>query len=99
MVVTGRSEEQFWASTPRQTHRAMKAAAERLNLDEMSRRWHTWHIAALPLQKKFPPFEKFVKPPPAAASPKLRRQDPVDQIAALKGILAKRSRSIPKASR
>lgn len=92
MVVTGRSEEQFWASTPRQTHRAMKAAAERLNLDEMSRRWHTWHIAALPLQKKFPPFEKFVKPPKSGASPNQRRQDPAAQIAAFKGILSKRKR-------
>lgn len=92
MVVTGRSEDQFWASTPRQTHRAMKAAAERLSLDEMSHRWHTWHIAALPLQKKFPTFKDFVKPPKAEASPKQHRQDPAHQIAALKGILSKRKR-------
>lgn len=92
MIVTGRSEDQFWSSTPRQTDRAIRAAIERLGLDEMSRRWHTWHIAALPLQKKFPTFKDFVKPPVAAASSKQRRQDPVDQIEALKGILSKRKR-------
>lgn len=92
MIATGLAEEAFWSSTPRQTDRAIRAATERLGLDEMSRRWHTWHAAALPLHKKFPTFKDFVKPPTAAASPKQRRQDPVEQIAALKGILSKRSR-------
>lgn len=92
MIATGLAEDAFWSSTPRQSHRAMKAAAERLGLDEMMWRGRIWHIAALPLQKKFPTFEKFVKPPKADVSPKRRRQDPVEQIAALKGILAKRSR-------
>jgi hypothetical protein len=92
MIATGLGEDAFWSSTPRQSHRAMTAAAERRGLDEMSRRWHTWHIAALPMQKKFPTFKDFVKPPPAAASPKQRRQDPVHQIEALKGILSKRKR-------
>lgn len=92
MIATGLGEDAFWSSTPRQTHRAIKAAAERLGIEESSRRWHTWHIAALPLQKKFPSFKDFVKPPAAAASPKQLRQAPAEQMATLKGILSKRKR-------
>lgn len=61
MAATGLGEDAFWDSTPRQTHRAIKAAEARRKRDEVDRRWHTWHVAALPLQKKFPPLKAFIE--------------------------------------
>lgn len=92
MVETGLPRAQFWASTLREISLDLEVAEARQTRDEQIRRWHTWHIGALPKAKKFPTFKDFVKPPAPAASPNQRRQDPVEQIAALKGILSKRQR-------
>lgn len=80
MVATGLGEDDFWASTPRQTYRAIKAADRRYEIEEQNRRWHTWHIAALPNSGKFPTLEDFRLPQRADPRP-TRRQTIEDQIA------------------
>lgn len=62
------------------------AGARRAN-EEQSRRWHTWHIAAMPNAKKFPKFDEFVKPAKADPVPYQNRKQSADaQIAALKSV-------------
>jgi len=68
-------------------------AARRRERDEESKRWHTWHSYALPKGRKPTSFKDFVRPAaPAPALSKQRRQDPVHQIEALRGILSRRKR-------
>jgi hypothetical protein len=40
--------------TPRQTHRRFLAFERQAVRDHNDRAWLAWHIAALPLQKRFP---------------------------------------------
>lgn len=79
MVETGGTRSEFWGSTLREIALDLEVAQERRRDDERVRRWHTWHIAALPLLKTFPEFEKFDLPPdlPKAAA----RQTTEQQIA------------------
>ena len=87
------AEDLFWFSTPRQVALHLKVAAKRHERAEESRRWHTWHAAALPKAKKFPPFKDFVRPAPAQASAaSKRRQTPERQIEIAKQWLAGRKR-------
>lgn len=80
MVETGGARELFWASTMREVQLDIEVANERQSNDEQSRRWHTWHVAALPNAKKFPAFKDFVLAKETASTPK-RRQSVEDQIA------------------
>ena len=77
--------------TPRQVARHFKATGKRLAREEESRRFHTWHIAALPLQKKFPSFREFAKPA-STSTPARRHQSGDEQIAAFKGLMDRRKR-------
>jgi hypothetical protein len=38
----------------------MKGASERLEREQRERAWLAWHIASLPLQKKFPSEKDFI---------------------------------------
>lgn len=81
MAVTGLSEEAFWSMTPRQTHRSIKAAEARADVEQQNRHWHTWHIAALPLFKKFPTLADFMPAGPEQSRP---RQTEEEQIAVVR---------------
>lgn len=99
MVATGQPEEVFWTLTPRQTHRSIKAAEQIRSREDQSRRWHTWHAAALPNAKKFPSFKEFVPAPQVEAPAPSRAPQPAEtQIAVLMGIFDKgRQRRAAKA--
>jgi len=82
----------FWSLTPLEINDHVLAASRRLEREEVSRRWHTWHVAALSGTKKFPSFNDFVKPIKPPTEPRARRQSAADQIAALRGIFSRRKR-------
>lgn len=79
--------------TPRQVLRHLAAAMRRHERDEQSRRWHTWHVAALPNMKRFPAFDEFVRPRRAEPTvPRRQRQSTDEQIAAMQAIMKGRRR-------
>jgi len=82
MIETGGTREQFWSSNLRELQIDIEVAIERRSREEQSRRWHTWHVAALPNAKKFPDFKDFV-PAKETAAP-TRRQTMEEQIAIAK---------------
>lgn len=94
MVATGGQRPDFWASTLREIALDLDVAEARELRDEQTRRWHTWHVAALPNVKKFPSFKDFMPPVPVASSSpgKRRAQTPEQQIEIAKQWLAGRKR-------
>lgn len=81
LIETGGKRPEFWASTMREIALDLAVADARHKADEQIRRWHTWHVAALPNVKKFPSYKEFLGPvEPAAEKPK-RRQTIEEQIA------------------
>lgn len=80
MTETGWTRERFWSSTVREVQLDLEVAEARQSRDEQSRRWHTWHAAALLNAKKFPRFADFVPTKEVTAAPK-RRQTMHEQIA------------------
>lgn len=94
MVETGGARAEFWCSTLREIALDLEVANDRRRDDERVRRWHTWHIAALPLLKTFPEFEKFDLPPdqPKAAG---TRQTTEQQIAIARQWTVATSRPTP----
>jgi hypothetical protein len=94
-ISSGFSADLFWSLTPReiQTHQA--GAARRMEREEQSRRWHTWHVAWLPRQKQFASFAEFVRPA-ESVRPTRRVQPPDEQIAVFRQLMDRRKRGNSK---
>lgn len=91
MIETGCLDQaRFWSSTLKEVQLDLEVAEVRQSREEQSRRWHTWHVAALPNAKKFPDFKDFV-PAKETAAP-TRRQTMEEQIAIAKAWSAAVSR-------
>lgn len=95
MEETGGKRPDFWCSTLREIALDLEVADARERRSELTRRWHTWHVAALPNVKKFPSFKDFMPAaPPASSSPAKRpAQTPEQQIAIARQWLGARKRS------
>lgn len=63
----------------------------RREVEEQSRRWHTWHGAALPMAKKLPTFAEFVRPAPPPEERPVRQspQSVEEQVAVMKAIFSR----------
>jgi len=94
MEETGGRRADFWCSTLREVALDLEVAEARQLRDERIRRWHTWHIAALPNVKKFPSFKDFMPPEQAAVPVQAQRQQQTteQQIAITKQWLGGRKR-------
>lgn len=57
---TGLDPERFWDLCLLEISRELDAAAERRRRDLNDRAWLAWHIAALPLFKKFPKLNQLM---------------------------------------
>lgn len=77
----GGDPEVYWDSTPREVFAYLEGARIRLKREQEERAWLAWHIAALPLSKKFPKLEDML-------GRKRRRKSPEQMEAELRGWLA-----------
>lgn len=93
-IETGGNRRDFWASTLREIAFDLDVSSAKQFRDEQSRRWHTWHAAALPNTKNFPKFSEFVPSAETKAAPQTVavKQSTEAQIAAVKQIFDRRKK-------
>lgn len=56
----------------------MKGVQERREREQRDLAWHAWHVASLPMMKKFPALKDFLG---AGTKPDLRRKTPEEMQA------------------
>lgn len=84
-IALGLEPDRFWQLTPREISRETRARIKCLDREQAERAWLAWHIAALPMAKKFPDLKTFmaVKDAPRKKS---KSQSPEEQWANMKAI-------------
>jgi len=59
-IFRGGHEPDFWRQTPRTLQIFFEAKAKAAEQEQEQRAWLAWHMAALPMMKKFPKYQDFV---------------------------------------
>ena len=59
-MATGRSEQEFWFSTPRVISLVIASHADDQENEHDFRKWLAWHIEALHRMKKLPSFNEWM---------------------------------------